>query len=265
MAASEFTLWQGATPATPGGGKSTLFANASKQICAVDDATGNVRIAYDNQTPIVVPAGSASAAPETLTSGTNLTNAAAGACEYDGVQFYQTIDVTSGRGAVPVEQYFHLTAAGSTIGTIANFFGATSNISLVASAYYEIEIWCLFLNSTAGTVTWTFTNSAAPTSQNVLYEASPLTGIAAPAGSAVGNICGQIYNDATAALALSTTGTLTTAVNHFAHFKIFLKNGTGTSLKIQATKLVGGTITPGINSWWRCIRRSPNNIGTFAA
>jgi hypothetical protein len=214
---------------------------------------------------LLLAAGTTSVAPQKFTSGTNLTTAAAGAQEFDGVNYYSTIDTTSGRGAIPVEQYFHLTAAGGTISTIANFFGATSNISLVANAYYFIDIYCWFLNTTAGTVTWTFTNSAAPTSQNIEYEMSPLTGIAAPAGSAAANLCGQIYNDATAAKALTTTGTLTTAVNHFARFRIYLQNGTGTSLKIQATKLVGGTITPGINSYWFARRISPNNIGTFAA
>jgi hypothetical protein len=198
-----------------------------------------------------------------MASGTNLTSAAAGVHEFDGVQFYKTIDTSSGRGAVPVEQYVHLTADGSTISTIANFFGATSNISLVASGYYIIDVYCWFLNTTAGTVTWTLTNSAAPTSQNIYYEMSPITGIVAPPGT-VTMLVGQYSKDATAALAF-TTGTLTTAVEHYAHFKIWLQNGTGTSLKIQATKNVGGTITPRLNSYWVARRVSPNNIGTFAA
>src|SRR5262245_25535799 len=73
-------------------------------------------------------AGSTSIAPFVFQSGTNLTAAAAGAWEYDGVQFYATTDTTGGRAAVCAEQYFHLTADGSTISTIANFFGSTSNI-----------------------------------------------------------------------------------------------------------------------------------------
>jgi hypothetical protein len=210
-----------------------------------------------------IAAGTTTVAPMRMASGTNLTSAAAGVHEFDGVQFYKTIDTTSGRGAVPVEQYFHLTADGSTISTIANFFGSTSNISLVASAYYEIEIEVFFLNTTAGTVTWTLTNSAAPTSQNIDFEMSPITGIVAPPGTAT-SLRGQFEKDATAAKAF-TTGTLTDAVEHFARFKIKLQNGTGTSLKIQATKNVGGTITPRLGSRWIARRMSPNNIGTFAA
>lgn len=210
-------------------------------------------------------AGTTTIVPLKFQSGTNLTTAVAGGAEFDGVNYYKTIDTTSGRGIVPVEQYFFLAANGGTIGTIANFFGTTSNISLVASAFYEIEIFLYYLNTTAGTVTWTLTNSAAPTLQNIHFEMSGLTGVVAPAGSAAASLSGDIVADATAAKALTTTGTLTTAVNHYARIKIWLSNGTGTSLKIQATKLVGGTITPLKGSWWRCRRLPAASTGTFAA
>ena len=39
---------------------------------------------------ITLPAGTATAAPLTFTSGTNLTTPAAGALEYDGTAFYAT-------------------------------------------------------------------------------------------------------------------------------------------------------------------------------
>ncbi len=211
---------------------------------------------------LVAAAGTTAIAPFRYQSGTNLTSAVAGAAEFDGVQFYKTIDTSSGRGAVPVEQYVHLTADGSTISTIANFFGATSNISLVASAYYEIDIYCYFLKTTSDTVVWTLTNSAAPTSQNILYEMSPITGIVAPPGTAT-MLVGQVEKDATAAKTI-TTGTLTTAVEHFAHFKIWLQNGTGTSLKIQATA-TSGTITPRLGSRWLARRMAAGNVGTLAA
>jgi hypothetical protein len=218
----------------------------------------------DLKSGIVLGAGIAAKAPLVYTSGTNLTTPVAGAREFDGVNHYGTIDTTSGRGIVPVEQFFHLAANGSTITTIANFFGTTSNISLVANAYYEIEIVMYYIkNTSSGTVTWTLTNSAAPTSQNIYYEMSPLTGLVAPPGTAATMIAGQFFADATAARTI-VTGTLTSAVNHYARMRISLKNGTGTSLKIQATVSVS-TITPGIGSYWTCRRVSPNNIGTFAA
>jgi len=217
-----------------------------------------------NTAPIFGPGSATAGSKPLLSNGTLLTTPEAGALEYvtaDGAAYF-TPDTTNGRGQLPAELTFRLTAAGSNISTIANFFGANSNIPLVASAEYEIEIWMFYLKNTAGTVTWTLTNSAAPTGQNIYYAMSPITGIVAPPGTA-SELNGQFYNDTTAARAF-TTGSLTTAVNHFAYFKIFLRNNTGTSLKIQATA-GAGSITPGIGSRWVAKRRPTANVGTFAA
>lgn len=211
--------------------------------------------------PVLLAAGTSSAAPLNFTSGTNLSAAAAGAHEYDGVAAYFTNETTSGRGLVPVEQRFRLTSTGGTISTIANYFGSTSNISLVSGAEYEIEIVCWFLKSTAGTVTWTFTNSAAPTSMTLDYELSPATGIVTTA--AASDLFGQQYN-ITATAPTVVSASLTSAVNHRHKFWIRLINGTGTSLKIQATASAG-TITPGINSYWKARRVPAANVGSFSA
>lgn len=221
--------------------------------------TTSVPVVASSITPI---AGTATVAPIVLASGTNLTNAAAGAIEFDGVNMYGTTDTTSGRSSIGLYNQFKLTTNGATISTISNFFGATSNIKLVASAVYEIEITMYYLKTTAGTVTWTLTNSAAPTSQNIYYEMSPITGIVAPPGTASTMLTGQAVNS-TAAYSF-TTGSLTTAVNHFARLKIQLVNGTGTSLLIQATASAG-TITPLAGSIWTARRLNPTNNGSYAA
>jgi hypothetical protein len=227
------------------------------------DGSGNVGIGTTSPTALLhLKAGTATAstAPLKLTAGTNLTSPEAGAIEFDGVNTYITNETTAGRGAIPVEQHFLLSAAGSTISTIANFFGTTSNIPLVSGGYYEIEIDCYFLKTTAGTVTWTFTNSAAPASMDLHYDFSAATGIvSAPAATYV---IGDQYNLTTTAPTV-VSASLTTAVNHHAHFKIILLNNTGTSLKIQAT-CSAGTITPGIGSRWYCKRISTSNVGAFA-
>lgn len=213
------------------------------------------------QGPTTLPAGTATTAPLAFSSGTNLTAATAGAVEYDGVSTYITNDTTSGRGQIPVDQRFRLTATGSTISTIANYFGTSSNISLVSGAEYEIEIVCWFLKTTAGTVTWTFTNSAAPTSMTIDYELSPATGIVSTAAAT--DLFGQQYNVTTTAPTV-VSASLTTGVNHRHKFYIRLINGTGTSLKIQATASAG-SITPGINSYWKARRIPAANVGTFSA
>ncbi len=207
-------------------------------------------------------AGTTSVPSMTLTGGTNLTSVTAGAVENDSIGVYMSTNTTDGRAHVPARQHFRLTANGSNVTTIGNFFGTTSNISLVASAYYMIEIVMYFTKTTAEAVTWTLTNSSAPTSQNIYYEQSPITGIVAPPGTAT-NLFGQIVNDATAAKTIAT-GVLVTGVNHYVYMRIELKNGTGTSLKIQATNPTG-SITPLLGSYWTATRIPTGNTGTFAA
>lgn len=247
--------WDGTTYQIIGG--SFFPSILSTPFTTLDDSAGNASFGGN----VKLAAGTTSLAPLTFQSGTNLTTATAGDAEYDGVSLYMTNETTSGRGLVPVEQRFRLTATGSNITTIANFFGTTSNISLVASAEYEIEIVCWFLKNTAGAVTWTFTNSAAPTSMTIDYQLSPATGIVTTAAAT--DLFGQQYNVTTTAPTV-VSASLTTGVNHRHKFRIRLINGTGTSLKIQATS-GAGSITPGINSYWTCHRVPAANVGNFAA
>ncbi len=207
------------------------------------------------------PAGTALAAPLKFTSGPVLTTAAAGAVEFDGVQFYNTIDANN-RAAIPAEQYFHLTGDGGNISTIGNFFGATSNITLVSGAYYVIDIHMFYLKTTSGAVTWTLTNSANPTNQNIYYEMSPIAGVVAPPGTAT-MLAGQFVKVTSGTHAFAT-GNLATAVDHYARFKIFLDNSTGVSLKIQATT-TSGTLTPRQGSYWFARRVTSGSVGTFVA
>lgn len=214
--------------------------------------------------------GTATVAPVQFTSGTNLTSAAAGAMEYDGAAAYFTPDTTIGRGFIPATQTFRLTTAGTAIGnTITNFFGTTSNIPLTANAFYEIDIYMLALRGTsAGPATITLTNSAAPTLMVVDYEQSPLAGVAAPPGSvtALTNLNFRGTTTTTTAAYAFTTGTLAISVNHYFRLKLFLQNGTGTSLKIQMTAGTGqNTMTPQAGSVWFCRRLPSANTGTFAA
>lgn len=212
---------------------------------------------------ITTAAGTTSVAPAMFTGGTNLTTAAAGAFENDAIAPYFTTNTSDGRGHIPTRQHFRLTANGAAFNTISNFFGTTSNIVLVASAYYMIEVVLLFTKTTAETVTVTLTNSAAPTSQNISWEQSPITGIVAPPGSAT-DLFGIIAGGTTAATAI-TTGSLTTGVTHWIRMRIDLKNGTGTSLKIQAACTTASGITPLLGSYWTSTRLPTGNTGAFAA
>ena len=247
------------------------LGSASATSLAIGGATiGSNALAVTGTTTLsstlTTAAGTASVAPVVLTSGTLLTAAAAGALEYDGVCSYETNETTSGRGLIPVEQYFHLTSAGTGITTIANFFGPTSNISLVANAYYEIEIVCFFtMGSTASVVTWTLANSAAPTYMNLRFEMSPNAGIVVPPGNST-TLVGNIIGGVTAAQNIVTGSALALNTKQYAKFNIILQNGAGTSLKIQCAETTTTTaLTPNIGSYWKCKRIPAGNVGTFAA
>lgn len=269
--AGELLLPEVAAPSNPVS-KSLLYVTVGKRLIHIDSAA-LVHTMVDNVTAEAITgvktmtnptmlAGTATVPSFTQNAGTNMTSPTAGVNEFDGVAFYSTVDTTHGRGQVPVRQHFRLTANGSNVTTIANFFGANSNIPLLANAYYEIEIFCLFTKTTTEILTWTFTNSAAPTSQQIYWEQSPLTGVVAPPGTAT-SLIGQTINDATAAKAIAA-GSLTTAVNHYMRARFLIKNGNGTSFKIQCAN-PAGSVTPLLGSFWTATRIPTANTGTFAA
>ena len=207
-------------------------------------------------------AGTTAIAPIQLTSGTNLTTAAAGAMEYDGSVFYETGTTTLGRGYVPVTQYFKLTANGSAIGpAISNYFGASSGISFDASGYYEFEAELFFTKTTAGTVTFTMAYSQSPILVTAYYVGTPVGGVGTVGSPQTAATLSSTSN----ATALPATGSLTTAVNHqYKIYAIFQANATtGGSFNLQITSSAG-TVTPLALSNFKVRRISTANTGTFA-
>ena len=182
----------------------------------------------------------ASRAPLKYTSGTNLTSPEAGAKEYDGVVFYSTPNTTSGRAFQPSTHIFRLAANGAAIGpAIANFFGATSAINLIANGFYEIEAHCYFLKTTADIVTVTVTTSVAPLNLNGVIQTGAVTG-----GTATG-AAQQIalFNSTATGSAFGATGTLTTGVNHYMKISLLVDAAASNSnLRINFTS-GSGTVT----------------------
>lgn len=196
-------------------------------------------------------------------SASVLTTPEAGAFEVDSTNTlaYFTGNTTSGRGLIPTCQFFKLAAnLAVTTTTIAPFFGTASSIPLVASGHYEIEFFCVFLKNTAGTATWTFTNSAVVTNMVIQSEMSAITG-SALTGIWAAPLTGVIATQTIAAVALPATGSLTTAVNHFVKFKVILENASSTSLRLNITQSAG-TVTPLRGSYWKATRIA--NVGILA-
>lgn len=211
---------------------------------------------------ITLAAGTTSVAPLVYTSGTNLTTPVAGAVEYDGAQFYATANATSDRGDIPVEHIFRLAANGSAIGaTIADFFGANSSINLPATSAWELEAHLYYLKSTAGTVVYTITNSAADyTNITAKYVHWHSTGIQSSTANTFG---AGIVTTTTAAAALPATQSLSDAVNHAAIITATIEMNAAGNIRIRCTESAG-TITPLRGSYYR-IRRLPASVGDFVA
>lgn len=200
-------------------------------------------------------AGTAALAPFKLNAGALLTAAIAGAFEFASADsmIYFTPNATNGRGFVPVESMFNLEAnLAATAVTISPFFGANSAIPLVANGLYEIEFFCLFLKNTAGTLVWTLTNSAVVTNMAIQGEMSPIVG-SGTTGTWGAPLSMSLPTRTAAVNALPATGSLTTAVNHYAMFRVILQNASSTSLRLNVTNSLG-TITPLRGSYWKARR-----------
>ena len=209
--------------------------------------------------PLRPPAGTTSAAPLVLTSGTNLTANTAGAVEYDGSFAYLTPNTTSGRAAVPTLHTFRLTSNGSSIGgTIADYFGATSSINLVAGGVYEFLFHVYLTKNTGGSLTWTLTASSAPTLITGHYVASPLTGIAA--GTPLTSFTGS-QGATTAAFATTSSVSAGVQMSFMIRGTVIANAATDFRLRITCS---AGTVTPLAGSFYEVRRVSPS-VGVFAA
>jgi hypothetical protein len=163
----------------------------------------------------------------------------------------------------PIVARFMLAGDGGTISTINNFFGATSAFSTAATTRYFIEAHLYFLNSTAGTVTFTLTSSVNIIGARGHYRGTPAAGGTASATSSVN---AQLANPGAAtAIVFPVTSSLTDAVEHsYQIYAVVETNGAG-NIRINATKGVGGTITPRKWSFYRVWKLDSGNVGSFVA
>jgi len=201
-------------------------------------------------------------APLKFTTGTNLTTAEAGVVEYDGTVFYTTPNTSSGRGYTPSTHIFQLTSNGAAIGpTISNFFGANSAVQLAAGGDYEIEAYCYFTKTTAGTVTVTATSSLAPVNLNgsVNYGAAA-GGTATGAANRI-----SLFNSTATGAAFGASASLTTGVSHLFVVRLVVdSNASASNLRINFTQSTG-TVTPLRGSYYKVTRLPAGNVGVFVA
>jgi hypothetical protein len=205
-------------------------------------------------------AGTTARAPLRIPSGTNLTTPIAGVAEYDGASLYWTNNTTSDRGVVPAYHEFLLTADGSAISTIADFFGATSSIDLPATSNWLLEADLFFLKTTNGTIVLTITNSAANyTGISGWYSVSAAGGIGTQAAAPKAGIS----EVTTAAAAFPATASLTNGTTHHMQVRAVIRMNAAGNIRLRFTASAGSA-TPQSNSWYS-IRRLPGNTGAFVA
>ena len=196
-------------------------------------------------------------------STATLGTAAAGELLYN-TYLYSTLNTTSGRGSVPVQQVYRLTGTpASNASTSAFYFfsslatTSTTAINLEASSVYDIEMHCYFQKVTAvGTVTWTLVASSAPTLMSGYYTANPTGGVAP--GAPTTGYAGALGS---ATAAFPATGSLSVA-NHSFFFKIQVITNSQTTFDIQATQSAAG-LTPIVGSYYR-VTKIATTTGSFA-
>lgn len=141
-----------------------------------------------------------------------------------------------------------LTGLAGAIGpTIADYFSTT--ISLDAGATYQIDCVAYFLKTTAGTVTWTWTFSNAPTVASAYYTATPITGFTTTTITGA-PVTGEAHVQAATTMAHAASGSLSTAAYHTFRFQVMVRTNLATTIQLRATESAG-TITPQAGSFMR--------------
>ena len=260
LTATSGDLALGTTTANP-----IRFVIAGGADAAIIDTSNRLGIGVGSPTAMLhLKAGTATAstAPLKFNSGTNLTTAEAGAVEFDGVVKYFTNDATTGRGYAPSVNIFRLTANGAAIGpAISNFFGANSAIQLVGGGVYEIEAYCYFTKTTAGTVTVTATSSLAPANLSGTVQYGNVVGGTATGASNQINL----FNSTATGAAFGASGSLTTGVSHLFIVRLIVEaNASASNLRINFTSSAG-TVTPLRTSYYKVTKLPLGNTGVFVA
>ena len=166
-------------------------------------------------------------------------------------------------GAVPMSAQWYLSSAGGTLsGTAQNFFGANSAVSLDASSTYDIECYCYFLKTTAGTVQWIPTVGSAFTVGHSYLEYTPVTGFTTTLITGT-MVTSEATGQTLTALTHTATASLSSAVYHIAKLRIRITTNAATNFRLNNT-IGTGSITPQAGSWYTA-RKIATNSGTFVA
>jgi len=242
-----------AQPGTPvtiaAGGKAFLVFNG----------TDFVSVSPTNFSNLIIDAGTTATAPLKFTSGTNLTTAAAGAFEFNGSSYFQTIDTTSGRGVVPISQFIYLSSDNNYISTSYPVF-PSSTLSLVSGALYEYEAEIyLYKITSSGTLTWSFNFYSTPGFLHGYYVGQPTSGLATVSSATTAGV----VNSTGTTINLPNTGSLTSSTYNHYKIKAIMSISSATTISLYVTSNTGQVnIIAGSSA--KITRLPTSSVGTFS-
>lgn len=183
---------------------------------------------------VVTNAGTATLAPIDMAAGTNLSTPQAGAWEYDGTVFYNTVAANT-RGVIPSLQILVLNAAYTLTSstTAQKLFNQPTNGALTLQSATTYFFECMFLidtmSATSGNLGFSVLGAGTATLGTVSWMAHGLDATTQTTATAIGGV----YSTAAA-----QTGNITVA-------------GTGTAVHVFVKGVIrcttSGTIIPSIN------------------
>jgi len=214
---------------TASGSLSSVTIAAGGKAFLVFNGTDFVSVSPTTFSNLIIDAGTATTAPLKFTSGANLTTPVAGAVEYNGSSFFQTVDTTSGRGVVPVSQFIYLSSDNNYISSSYPVF-PSSTLSLVSGGLYEYEAEIyVYRIVSSGTLTWSFIFSSTPGFMHAHYVGQPTAGISS-VGSAT---TAGVVNATGTTISLPNTGTLSSSTYNHYKIKALISVSSATTMNLQ--------------------------------
>jgi hypothetical protein len=240
------------------GSSAPVTISAGSKAFLAFNGTDFVNISPVNFTNLVIEAGTTGTAPLQFTAGANLTTPLAGAQEFNGTNFFQTIDTTSGRGVSPAFQFIYLTSDNDFISTSYPVFPSRT-LSLVSGGLYEYEAEVYVIKTSSGTLTWAFVFSATPGFMHAHYVGHPSSGIQT-VGSAT---TAGIVNATGTTILLPNTGTLSSgSYNHY-KIKAIMSISSATTVALHVSNSAG-TVGIVAGSSAKITRLPIASVGTFS-
>ncbi len=189
-------------------------------------------------------AGTTSQAPLYLTSGTNMTTAAAGTVEYDGKALYFT-PATSQRAVVDASQWFRLDSSLSLTDNSTAQAWLGVGVTLSGSTVYEFEGQFVMTNSGSTSHTESLAFAGTATINNIAYGSSRM-------GDATGAANGRT-KWITSASATAVTGALAAAATAIYTIRGTVSiNAGGTFIpQFKQSAANGGTLVISQGAWFR--------------